>query len=89
MKGEGTQIRIQVLRVDEIPVSDARVMLASNDVDLPDIAALSDGNGKVLLGAVKNADYEITCASEGFETKRQVLTVGDRDVVDVVIELAR
>jgi hypothetical protein len=89
MKGEGTQIRIQVLGADEIPVTDARVMLASNDVDLPDIAALSDRNGKVLLGAVKNADYEITCTSEGFETKRQVLTVGDRDVVDVVIELAR
>ena len=89
MKGEGTQIRIQVLGADEIPVSDARVMLASNDVDLPDIAALSDGNGRVLLGAVRNADYEITCASEGFETKRQLLTVGDCVVVDVVIELAR
>ncbi|UWQ32463.1 carboxypeptidase-like regulatory domain-containing protein [Leisingera sp. M527] len=68
---------------------DARVMMTSRDVDLPDIAALSDHRGEVRLGAFKNAEYRITCTAEGFETTSRTITVGSEDTFEAVVTLVR
>jgi hypothetical protein len=48
------------------PVSQARVYFIAGPVALPDIAALTNGQGEFSLSAPADGNYEVECAADGF-----------------------
>ena len=65
------------------PVSGARVYFIAAPVTLPDIAALTDAEGKFALSVPVNGKYEVGCATDQASASRSADVKGQ----DVTIEL--
>lgn len=57
------------------PVADARVYVTDGPVPLPDIAALTDADGRFALSVPAAGSYTFECSAEGFAPKRVTLNV--------------
>jgi carboxypeptidase family protein len=57
------------------PVAEARVYFTGGPVPLPDIAALTNGNGAFSLSAPSTGTYHLGCAAEGFAPGAATVTV--------------
>jgi hypothetical protein len=57
------------------PVAGATVFFASAPVPVPDIAAVTDAEGRFALSAPAAGTYELGCHAEGFGAAKAVVTV--------------
>jgi hypothetical protein len=71
------------------PVSDARVYFTNAPVPLPDIALLTDSNGKFSLSAPSTGIYTLECRVEGFAPTASTVTVTGNQEVQLEIRLRR
>ena len=71
-------IQVTVLDAAGRPVAGARVYVVSAPVAMPDVAALSDAQGRFTLGAPKPGRYEIGATSDMHGSARATVDVGDR-----------
>ena len=62
------------------PVPGARIFLASAPVPTPDIAILSDSEGRFSLTAPAPGVYRIQCAADGFAAASAEVRVAGADV---------
>lgn len=62
------------------PVSGARIFLASAPVATPDIAILSDRQGRFSITAPVQGVYQIQCAADGFAPANAAVKVAGADV---------
>lgn len=70
-----------VRSADGQPVAGARVFFATGPGSFPDIATLTDGQGRFALSAPAPGTYEIECDASGFATTRVTATaLKDRQV---------
>ena len=68
------------------PVALARVSFVSGPGALPDVAALTDGQGRFTLSAPRAGNYEIGCNADAQGSARLAVVVGERGVqVDMVL----
>jgi hypothetical protein len=87
MTGEGGRIEGRAHRVDDSPVSEARVFFVTSPEPLPDIAALTDDEGRFALHVPAPGTYEIACHADGFEPMSQSVDVREGERVEVDFEL--
>ena len=71
-------IHLTVLDAAGRPVAGARVYVVSAPVAMPDVAALSDPQGRFTLGAPKAGRYEIGASSDSHGSAQATLDVGDQ-----------
>jgi len=69
------------------PVSEARVYFVSGPVPLPDIAALTDGDGTFSLSVPSAGTYGIECATGDGSPERATVTVPAGKEVRLEIQL--
>lgn len=62
------------------PVPQARVVFESAPAAVPDIAVLTDADGRFTLGTVGAGDYLLSAHAEGYEPTRAAVVVGDAPV---------
>ena len=74
---------------DGQPVAGARVFFASGPGPFPDIAALTDTQGRFALSARTPGVYQIECAAEGFAAGRETVTALSGRQVNVEFSLKR
>ncbi|MFD7665968.1 carboxypeptidase-like regulatory domain-containing protein [Streptomyces sp. NPDC059788] len=77
-----------VVDTDGRPVPDARVYLAAGPGPFPDVAALTDDQGRFALSAGADGSYTVECRSEGDDAPRtagSAVTVrgGSADPVEI------
>jgi hypothetical protein len=58
-----------------VPIAEARVYLTQAPDDVPDIAALSNDEGRFTLGLTKPGTYRLECSAEGHETAGETVSV--------------
>jgi Carboxypeptidase regulatory-like domain len=62
------------------PVPQARVFVARGPVPVPDIAALTDAEGRFALSLPAAGTYELACAAEGYlPTSATVEVTGEQE----------
>jgi len=71
------------------PVANARASFISGPGNLPDIAALTDEDGKFSLTAPGAGDYTIQIYADGFLTNEVSVKVSEGEKKDVEIRLSR
>jgi len=76
-RGSATILRCRVRTPDGSSIAGARVFFMSSPVPVPEIAALSDDGGRVVLAAPAPGHYEIGAGAEGFDTASAGFDVGD------------
>jgi Carboxypeptidase regulatory-like domain len=65
-----------------LPVAQARVYFIEGPGPLPDIAALTDDNGRFSMSAPAPGIYRLECQADGFSPARATVTIeGDRPAV--------
>ena len=69
------------------PVAAARVYIVAAPVSVPDIAALSDSDGRFSIGVPMTGHYTIEASAEGWRPGRTVINVGP-DVNHVELRLS-
>ena len=90
MIGGGARIEGRAHLADDSPVIEARVFFVTAQVPLPDIAALTDDDGRFSLHAPTPGAYELACHADGLETSVvPIEVVEDSESVEVDIELRR
>ena len=62
------------------PVAQARVFVLAAPGSVPDVALLTDANGRFELSAPRPGTYQIGAATDGLGSGRAVVVVGARDV---------
>lgn len=62
------------------PVAQARVFVLAAPGALPDMALLTDADGRFQLSAPRPGTYEIGAATDGLGSGRAVVVVGPRNV---------
>lgn len=87
MDGAGSLIEGRVHRADGSPVAEARVFITSGPVPTPDIAQLTDQEGRFTLFASAPGSYEIGCHAEGLAPARVEAVADGTDVIQVDIEM--
>ena len=89
MIGGGARIEGRAHLVDDSPVIEARVFFVTGPVPLPDIAALTDDDGRFSLHAPTPGAYELACHADGLDPATVPIEVdGDSESIEVDIELA-
>lgn len=88
MTVRGTRIEGRAHLADDSPVNEARVFFAAAPVPLPDIATLTDDDGRFSLFAPAPGRYELVCHADGLEPATLPIDVGaDSANVELDIEL--
>jgi hypothetical protein len=82
-------IRGVVLASGGGPLAGARVFCLSGPVPLPDIAALTRGDGAFSLTAPVAGAYEVGAAADGFEQASVGVAVAERQTAHVTLRLQR
>jgi hypothetical protein len=72
---------------DGQPIAGARVFFASGPGSFPDIAALTDNEGRFTLSAPSPGAYQIEAAADGFATTRKAIDARSGRQVNVEISL--
>jgi hypothetical protein len=85
--GNRRLVRVKVQDTSGRPIPNARVFIESGPEPFPDIAALSDDHGEVLMRVPSAGQYGFVCAAEGFGTAHAMVVVVDEAPPTVVIEL--
>ena len=86
MSGEGARIEGRAHLADDSPVIEARVFFGMSPVPLPDIAALTDDDGRFSLYAPAPGTYELVCHADGLDPATipiDVVAGSERIAVDV------
>jgi len=85
----GTRIEGWAHLADGTSVGEARVFFTGSPVPLPDIAALTDDDGRFSLFAPSPGRYQLVCHADGFDPASVTVDVGgDAGTVEVDIELS-
>lgn len=89
MPDDGTLIRGWVHRIDGGAVVEARVYFQSAPIAVPDVALLTDADGRFTLYAPVPGRYEVACRTDDTAGASVVLELAETDAeVEVDIELA-
>lgn len=84
----GSLIEGKVHQADGRPVVEARVFIAFGPVPIPDIAQLTDDDGRFTLAAPTPGSYQIGCHADGLEPTQVTAEVHqDADRVQVDIQM--
>jgi hypothetical protein len=84
----GSLIRGRAHRSDGSAVADARVFFSVSPVAVPDVALLTDDQGRFTLFAPAPGHYELACHAEGLEPATVSLDIlAGQEEVQVDIEL--
>jgi len=86
VNGAGARIEGRAHLADDSPVIEARVFFGAAPVPLPDIAALTDDDGRFSLYAPTPGTYELVCHADGLDPATvaiDVLPGSDSIAVDV------
>lgn len=78
-----------VHREDGDAVAEARVFFSASPVEVPDVALLTDGQGRFTLYAPAPGRYEVACQADGLESAMVPIdvTAGQEEVeVDIGLE---
>ncbi len=86
--GNRKLVRARIQDPSGLPIANARVFIESGPEPFPDIAALSDDHGEVLMSVPSAGRYGFVCAAEGFGTAHAVVEVANQAQPTVVIELS-
>lgn len=70
-------------------IEGARIYFISGPVALPDIAILTDGQGRFSLAAPTAGKYELGCTADGFAEARVTVTVVQGQAAKVEIQLKK
>jgi Carboxypeptidase regulatory-like domain len=73
-------------RADE-QVPEARVFIAGGPVPVPDIAALTDADGRFTLSLPMQGSYEVACVAEGYAPSSTTIEVADNRDLRVELRL--
>jgi hypothetical protein len=79
-----------VVDAEDNPLEGARVYFVAGPIPLPDIAALTDSNGRFALSAPVSGTYQLGVASEGpagFLQETTTVEVGEERDVDLEVRL--
>jgi hypothetical protein len=84
----GTVIEGRTWSREHGPVVEARVYFTEAPVALPDIAALTDGDGRFSLFVPVPGKYTLECSAEGFLVATVTINVtGEKSRIDLPVEL--
>ena len=81
-------LRVRVIDDRGQPIADASVLFNKAPVEMADIAALTDGNGEVLLAAPVPGAYTLEAAASGFAGAMVTVDVGQALGGDMTVEMA-
>ena len=84
-RSSGAPVISGVARSPGGPVAGARVTIESSPRPMPDIAALTDGDGRFALGTTGPGHYTIAVHADGFEVARVEC---DIEATDEQVELS-
>ncbi len=88
MNGRGALIDGRSHLADDSPVIEARVFFGTGPVPLPDIATLTDDDGRFSLYAPAPGRYEVVCHADGLEPATVPIDVdGMSNSIEVDIEM--
>ena len=85
--GDTSLISGTVLDAAGKPLSFARVYFTGGPDSRPDIAALTDQNGRFTLTAPTPGEYEIECAADGYLPERQTIIAAAGKTYEVEFRL--
>ncbi len=88
MTDGGTLIEGSAHLADGTPIGEARVFFTESPVPLPDIAALTDDDGRFSLFAPSPGRYQLVCQADGFDAVTVAVEVDEvSTTAEVDIEL--
>jgi Carboxypeptidase regulatory-like domain len=88
MTGGGTRIEGRAHLLDDSPVIEARVFFTTSPMPLPDIATLTDDDGRFALYAPAPGRYEVVCHADGHDPTTVPIDVdGVSESVEVDVEM--
>jgi hypothetical protein len=84
----GILVHGSVHRADGGAVAEARVFFSASPVEVPDVALLTDGEGRFTMHAPAPGHYELSCHADGLEPATVAIDLGaGEEEVQVDIEL--
>lgn len=83
-----TLVRVIVHSVAGEPLRDARIYCDRAPVPMPDIAALTNEDGQVLLAAPSPGTYRFVVSANGFHNQTLEVTVEDEAEVSITAVLS-
>jgi hypothetical protein len=88
MTARGSRIEGRAHLADDSPVVEARVFFIEAPVPVPDIATLTDEQGRFSLQAPASGRYELVCNADGHDPATVAIDVDEgSEIVEVDIEL--
>jgi hypothetical protein len=90
MADSGGTIAGRVHLPDGTPIVEARVSIASGPVPTPDVALLTDGEGRFRLHVPTSGHYEVACHADGMAPASvRVAISSDVSSIDVDLEMTK
>jgi Carboxypeptidase regulatory-like domain len=68
-------------------LTQARVFIARGPVPVPDIAALTDADGRFILSLPAPGTYELACVAEGYAPSSATIEVADQQELGLELRL--
>ena len=65
----------------------ARVFIARSPVPVPDVAALTDAEGRFTLSLPATGSYEVACVAEGYAPSSAIVEVADEQELRLELRL--
>ena len=65
----------------------ARVFIARGPVPVPDVAALTDAEGRFTLSLPATGSYEVACVAEGYAPSSAIVEVADQQELRLELRL--
>ena len=70
---------------EQLPL--ARVFIARGPVPVPDVAALTDAEGRFTLSLPATGSYEVACVAEGYAPSSAIVEVADQQELRLELRL--
>ena len=70
---------------EQLPL--ARVFIARGPVPVPDVAALTDAEGRFSLSLPATGSYEVACVAEGYAPSSAIVEVADQQELRLELRL--
>jgi protocatechuate 3,4-dioxygenase beta subunit len=86
MAGDPSMVKGTVRDQTGKPVAGARVFFTGGPTPLPDIAALTDAEGRFVLSPPTPGTYQLECHAEGFAPGKLSLTIPTTGETQIVID---